>query len=122
MNSLLAMPFRKKLTALATQFHFTRKINKTTIMKRLATCSLQKFETVIGILLLAALPAAVQAQNITITGRVTNDKGEPVPRASVTVKGSTTMVNNDETGNFQLTAPSNGTLVVYPIENNKRWL
>ncbi|UYQ94918.1 SusC/RagA family TonB-linked outer membrane protein [Chitinophaga horti] len=38
----------------------------------------------------------------TVTGRVTNDAGEPLPKASVKVKGTNTGTLADETGNFRL--------------------
>lgn len=65
------------------------------------------------ILTLAMLPAL--AQNITVKGRVTNEKNQPVAGASVVVKGSTTGTATDNDGQFQISAPANGTLVVSSI-------
>jgi TonB-linked SusC/RagA family outer membrane protein len=45
------------------------------------------------------------AQNRVITGRITDDKGNAVPNASVLVKGTTIGVTSDEDGNFSITAP-----------------
>jgi TonB-linked SusC/RagA family outer membrane protein len=50
-------------------------------------------------------------QNRTVTGKVTNAEGRPVPFATVTVKGTTTAVAADENGNFSIQAPSNAVLV-----------
>ncbi|RZK46064.1 MAG: SusC/RagA family TonB-linked outer membrane protein, partial [Pedobacter sp.] len=47
--------------------------------------------------------------------RVIGQNGEPVPRASVTVKGSSAGVTAGDNGNFEISAPSNGTLVVSAI-------
>lgn len=51
------------------------------------------------------------AQNRTITGRVTDAQGKPVPFASVTVKGTNTGVAADANGNFTIQASPNATLV-----------
>lgn len=64
-------------------------------------------------LLLATVFA--QAQNITVRGRVTNESGEAVPNASVTVKGTTTGVTTSDDGAFQISAPANGTLVISSV-------
>ena len=56
-----------------------------------------------------------QAQNITVRGRVLNDTGRGVPNASVTVKGTTTGVSTSNEGNFEISAPSNGTLVISSV-------
>jgi len=50
-------------------------------------------------------------QNRTVTGRVTNSEGRPVPFATVSVKGTTTAVSADENGNFSIQAPPNAVLV-----------
>ena len=50
-------------------------------------------------------------QNRTVTGRVTNAEGRPVPFATVTVKGTSTAVSADENGNFSIQAPANAVLV-----------
>ena len=50
-------------------------------------------------------------QNRTVTGKVTNSEGKPVPFATVTVKGTSTAVSADENGNFSIQAPANAVLV-----------
>ncbi|HVU54126.1 MAG TPA: TonB-dependent receptor [Puia sp.] len=64
-------------------------------------------------LLLATLFA--QAQNITVKGRVTNRSGQGIPSASVTIKGTSTGVTTSEDGSFQISAPSNATLVISSV-------
>jgi len=54
---------------------------------------------------------SVQAQTITVKGRVTNESGQAVPSVSVTVKGTGNGVTTASDGSFQIPAPSNGTLV-----------
>jgi TonB-linked SusC/RagA family outer membrane protein len=64
------------------------------------------------LLVLFFLPALLMlAQNRTITGKVTNLEGKPVPFATVTVKGSATAVSADENGNFSIQAGANAVLV-----------
>ncbi len=69
----------------------------------------------LGILLvLSSLP--VSAQNtIRVKGRITNEAGQPVQRASVIVKGSSVGVTADDNGDFSIDAPSDGTLVVSAV-------
>jgi TonB-linked SusC/RagA family outer membrane protein len=56
------------------------------------------------------------AQNtITVKGRITNEAGQAVASASVAVKGSNIGTTSDDDGNFQINAPSNGTLVISSI-------
>ncbi|HEX6845338.1 MAG TPA: SusC/RagA family TonB-linked outer membrane protein [Chitinophagaceae bacterium] len=50
-------------------------------------------------------------QNRTVTGKVTNAEGKPVPYATVTIKGTTTAVSADENGNYSIQAPPNAILV-----------
>ncbi|MHC2991233.1 hypothetical protein OB13_06450, partial [Pontibacter sp. HJ8] len=67
------------------------------------------------------------AQDITITGTVKDAAtGDPLIAASVQVKGTTRGAQTDASGNFTLSAPANGTLVVdylgyqrqeFPINN-----
>ena len=56
-----------------------------------------------------------QNQNITIRGRVTNESGQGVPNASVTIKGTLTGVTTENDGSFQISAPANGTLVISSV-------
>ncbi|MGZ5191513.1 MAG: TonB-dependent receptor plug domain-containing protein, partial [Flavisolibacter sp.] len=57
----------------------------------------------------------VQAQNVLVKGRVTNENGQGVSGASITVKGSNTGTSADNDGNFEISAPANGTLVISAI-------
>ncbi len=52
------------------------------------------------------------AQNRTVTGKVTDEQGNPIPSASVVVKGTTigTVTNND--GTFSINVPQNGRVLV----------
>ncbi|MBP6022896.1 SusC/RagA family TonB-linked outer membrane protein [Ferruginibacter sp.] len=71
-----------------------------------------------GILFLFALliSAVSWSQTKTITGTVTGEKGEPVSKASVVVKGSQVGTSTNEKGEFTLTVPSAAkTLIVTSV-------
>ncbi len=53
----------------------------------------------------------VQAQRITVTGRVTDDSGSTIPGASVVLKGTNTGSFTDMDGNYSLNVQMNDTLV-----------
>lgn len=54
----------------------------------------------------------VLAQNKVLTGRVTDEKGDPIPFASVKINGTTTGVAADDNGFFRISAPDNAVLEV----------
>jgi hypothetical protein len=60
----------------------------------------------------SAVPA--QAQNI-VKGRVTNETGQGIPNASITVKGSSAGVSSSSTGTFEIATPPNATLVISSV-------
>ena len=55
------------------------------------------------------------AQNITVKGVVTDDKGAPVANASVLVKGSTVGTSTDAAGNYSISAAKGATLVISSV-------
>jgi TonB-linked SusC/RagA family outer membrane protein len=62
------------------------------------------------------LSTQLLAQNRTISGRITNELGEGIANASVTVKGTTNGTVTNATGNFSLSiTPSTRTLVVSSV-------
>jgi TonB-linked SusC/RagA family outer membrane protein len=62
--------------------------------------------------LIVVLSRTLTLQDISVTGKVTNESGEALPGVSVTLKGSSRGTSTDNSGNFTLTVPENGTLVV----------
>ncbi len=58
--------------------------------------------------------AAAQG-TIQVKGQVKNDAGQPLANAAVTIKGTSRGTVCDESGNFQLAAPSNATLVITSV-------
>lgn len=55
---------------------------------------------------------AAWSQAVRLTGQVRNVQGEPVPFATVTVKGTSDAVSADQNGNFAISAPRGSTLVI----------
>ncbi len=53
--------------------------------------------------------------DIRITGKVTDAGGQPVPGASIIVKGGSSGTAADEQGNFSLEVPDNATLVISAV-------
>jgi TonB-linked SusC/RagA family outer membrane protein len=62
--------------------------------------------------MLMLFSALAFAQNRMITGTVTDEKGDPLPGASVTIKGTRTGVSADNTGQFRISAKTGDVLVV----------
>ncbi|MEP7144471.1 MAG: TonB-dependent receptor [Ferruginibacter sp.] len=59
-------------------------------------------------------PVFAQGQTL-ITGRITNEKNQPVAGASVVVKGTATGISTDNNGEFRINAPSRGFLLISSI-------
>ena len=55
------------------------------------------------------------AQNTTVSGKVTNEQGDPVVGASVVVKGTTTGTTTDNLGSFTIAAARNAVLVISAV-------
>lgn len=53
----------------------------------------------------------VELMEVTVSGKVTDDKGDPLPGASVTVAGTTTGTVTDIDGDYKLTVPDGSILV-----------
>lgn len=66
-----------------------------------------------GVLLLSS---QLFAQTKTITGKITDDKGNPIPNASVLVKGSSIGTTSNQDGTYSLAVPDNArTLVISSV-------
>lgn len=73
---------------------------------------LKQFYSKAGIwLFLLTLSTHVLGQNIQISGQITEENGEPIPGASVLVKGTTVGTAADLDGRYTLSAPGSGILV-----------
>lgn len=74
---------------------------------------MRKLSTLLGMLLICA---QLLAQNRTITGKITDDKGNPVAGASVIVNGTSLGTTTDEDGSFSLSvSPDAKSLVISSI-------
>ena len=60
------------------------------------------------------------AQNRVITGQVKDDKGEPVPFASVTIKGTNKGTTTDANGNFRIEAKTGDVLLITAVGSKER--
>lgn len=58
-----------------------------------------------SVLLLGLLPSISQAQNRTINGKVTNEKGEAISKASIVVRNTKIGTSTNESGDFTIVAP-----------------
>ena len=68
------------------------------------------FSKMLGILLLAAMPLYVSAQNVTVKGNVKDAAGEPVIGAGVVQQGTSNGTVTDLDGNYQIVVPTSATL------------
>ena len=64
----------------------------------------------LGLLLLFGLLS--QAQDGPISGKITDDKGTPIPFATIKIKGGKNATSADQKGEFQLTATSGSIVLV----------
>ena len=66
------------------------------------------------------LSSWAMAQNVTVTGTVTDETGQVLPGATVSVKGTTRGTNTDLNGKFTISAGSNETLVFTTVGYTKQ--
>ena len=64
------------------------------------------------LLLIQGVISPLFAQTLPVTGRVTGPNGEPLVGATISVKGTTTSTTTNEGGNFSITAPQRGAVLV----------
>ena len=74
------------------------------------------FVVVVLLLQLLLVSETVFAQNKTVKGRVVNDTGQPVQKASVLIKGTNSGTTTDDNGDFQISVPANGTIVISAVD------
>jgi TonB-dependent starch-binding outer membrane protein SusC len=58
----------------------------------------------------------VFAQNRILKGRVVNDTGQPVQKATVQIKGTSSGTTTDDNGDFQISVPSTATIVISAVD------
>ena len=73
---------------------------------------LRRMKIISVLILLFAFPAlSLYAQSVSVKGRVTNEKAEPVPNISVLVKGTTNGTTTDDHGDFLIKVPNNKSIL-----------
>lgn len=61
------------------------------------------------------LPSLTAQNTVHVKGRVVNESGQPVPKATVQEKNTKAAVTTDDAGNYEINAPSNGVLVISSV-------
>jgi len=86
-------------------------------MKQTTACLQGVLPLLLCTILLLFFPFAqlIAQENIKVRGRVLNPSGQPVPNASVVVRGSSVGTSTSEAGTFEISAPSNGVLVISSV-------
>ncbi|MBS1946424.1 MAG: TonB-dependent receptor [Bacteroidetes bacterium] len=62
--------------------------------------------------LIVVLSGALALQDIKVTGKISGENGEPLSGVSIGLKGTSIGTTTDNNGNFTLTVPEKGTLVI----------
>src|SRR6185369_11094382 len=74
------------------------------------------FAIIVSVLLIFFFASSTYAQNtIKVSGHVANENGQPIPKASIVVKGTKTGVTSNDNGDFQISASSNAVLVISSV-------
>lgn len=71
---------------------------------------MRKIVSLLSVLMLIC--ALAYSQNRTVTGTVVDDKGNPIPFASIIETGTTNGTSSDADGNFRITISQNGKLTI----------
>jgi len=71
------------------------------------------------VLLMVLLSGMAFAQQKTITGKVTDESGAPVPGTTIIVKGTTTGIVSDMDGNYSLSVPATAKTLVFSFVGMK---
>lgn len=79
---------------------------------------MRKILSLLAVLMLCSVFAF--AQNRVITGQVKDDKGDPIPFASVTIKGTNRGTTTDANGSFRIEAKTGDVLVITAVGSKDR--
>jgi TonB-dependent SusC/RagA subfamily outer membrane receptor len=74
-------------------------------------CFMKRF-LLLALLFTMSMPLPLLAQQRQITGQVTNEAGQPVPAASVMIKGTKTGITADDAGRFSITTATRDAVLV----------
>ncbi len=82
-------------------------------------CTKRMLAITFSVISLFFFPHSLYAQNtIKVKGHVINESGQPVPNASVVIKGTKTGVAGDTSGDFEITTSSTATLIISSVGYN----
>jgi len=73
------------------------------------------YKTLEGNLIAILSSNEVEKDRLGIAGKITNELGEPVPAASIQIKGVNKGTISDDRGNFVLSAPENAILIIIAV-------
>lgn len=79
---------------------------------------MRKILSLLAVLVLWSV--SVFAQNRVITGQVKDDKGDPIPFASVTIKGTNKGTTTDANGNFRIEAKTGDVILISAVGSKER--
>src|SRR5439155_3877422 len=74
---------------------------------------MRKMLSLLAVLVLCTAMALGQTK--TVTGQVKDAKGDPVPFATIKIKGTSNAVSADANGSFSINAPQNATFVISAV-------
>lgn len=74
---------------------------------------MRKIKAYLKLCLLICLPMLALSQTRQVTGKVTSASGEPIPLATVLVKGSTQGTSADENGNYSISVSGSNAVLVF---------
>ncbi len=72
---------------------------------------MRSMKKLLALLLMTCLLLTAYAQTKTVTGKITDASGSPLPGISVTIKGTLSGTTTNTDGTYKLTVPENATLV-----------
>ena len=67
---------------------------------------------IVGVWLILLFPCFLLAQGKTITGRITDARGNPLSNVSIVISGTNHGTTTDADGKFKLDAPANSTIII----------
>jgi len=74
---------------------------------------MRKMLSLLAVLVLCT--AIALGQSKTVTGQVKDTKGDPIPFATIKIKGTSSAVAADANGNFSINAPQNATFQISAV-------
>jgi hypothetical protein len=73
---------------------------------------MKKVLSIILVAMLCGIAYSASAQYCTVSGRITDENGEPMAGVTIQEKGTTIGTTTDENGNFSINVPCDAILVI----------